>query len=377
LHPLIERALDADPSVAGPATATLFRDVVEPLSDSFDPAQVEAYVNLFAPALGEGLAERYRRIRAPQRFSGADPAQVVVLSRVTLGADAAITSVMLDAIKKRFRRAVILLAGARKAWELFEADPRIGHLDVPYPRAGTLRDRLAAVEPLRTAVSSSEAIVVDPDSRLTQLGLLPVCDEDRYYFFESRAYGADGEDSLVALARRWAAGTFEVEAYPYISPAPCADAPEVTISLGVGENPRKRIADPFESSLVRALSDRDVLIDQGAGGEEAERVARAIAGCPRARTWDGSFAGFAARIARSRLYIGYDSAGQHAAAALGVPLATIFAGFPSERMLHRWRPSGKGPIEVVRLDDPSPADALERTLAAIRRLAPFPAPSSR
>ena len=35
------------------------------------------------------------------------------------------------------------------------------------------------------------SIVIDPDSRLTQLGLLPICREEDYYFFESRSFGAD------------------------------------------------------------------------------------------------------------------------------------------------------------------------------------------
>ena len=34
-----------------------------------------------------------------------------------------------------------------------------------------------------------QSIVVDPDSRLTQLGLVPVCADERYYFFESRTFG--------------------------------------------------------------------------------------------------------------------------------------------------------------------------------------------
>ena len=33
-----------------------------------------------------------------------------------------------------------------------------------------------------------------------------------------------------------------------------------------------------------------MLIDKGAGGEEAERVERAIAGLPNIRCWNGSFA---------------------------------------------------------------------------------------
>jgi ADP-heptose:LPS heptosyltransferase len=115
----------------------------------------------------------------------------------------------------------------------------------------------------------------------------------------------------------------------------------IAVSLGVGENPAKRIPDPFEERLLALLGEggRPLWIDRGAGGDEAARVTRAAERSgARAKFWDGSFAGFAGIIAASRLYVGYDSAGQHAAAACGVPLICIFAGFPVPRMFHRWRP---------------------------------------
>jgi ADP-heptose:LPS heptosyltransferase len=77
------------------------------------------------------------------------------------------------------------------------------------------------------------------------------------------------------------------------------------------------------------------------------------------RTHDGAFAPFAAEIARSRLYIGYDSAGGHVASACGVPLISIFAGFPSERFVQRWRPGGT----VIREDQP---DVLGMVRAALK-----------
>jgi len=87
-------------------------------------------------------------------------------------------------------------------------------------------------------------------------------------------------------------------------------------------------------------------------------VERAVArsGVP-ATFWDGSFAGFASIIAASRLYVGYDSAGQHVASAAGVPLVTIFAGFPTLRMFHRWRPTSG---TVIRVDEPDPDAILAR-----------------
>jgi ADP-heptose:LPS heptosyltransferase len=342
----------------------LFRVVAEGLADRFEPALCDTYAALFAEAIAPGesaaLVERYRRVRVPRAITGA-PQTVFVLSRVTLGADVAVTSVILDAAKRRFPEAAIYLVGPRKNWELFAADPRILHLPVNY-RRGTLRERLASGPELRAVLASPDSIVIDPDSRLTQLGLLPVCPEECYYFFESRAYGGDGDDPLPVLTRRWAEQIFgipDARAFVAVAQTSGPSQPGIAISLGVGENPAKRIADPFEAELLALLarSGLPLAIDEGAGGEEAARVDRAIARSgTTVQTWSGSFAGFASIIADSRLYVGYDSAGQHVAAACGVPPIAVFAGFSCARMFARWRPAGR----VIRVEDPDPARVLEQ-----------------
>jgi ADP-heptose:LPS heptosyltransferase len=366
--------------IADDCSRDLFRVVAEGLADRFEPALCDTYAALFSEALAavepelnaQALLARYRKIRKPRVFQGEDVSDVFVLSRVTLGADVAITSVVLDAAKQRFPDARIFLVGSRKSWELSEADARIEHLPVAYPRSGSLHERLEGWRVLRSSVSQPRSITIDPDSRLTQLGLAPVCADEDYYFFESRAYGGDGDESLGTLTKRWVSETFGVgQSRAYIAPKQAnAGEPAITVSLGVGENPAKRIGDPFEAELLAALARRGVpvLIDKGAGGEEAERVERALPRSDNIRCWEGSFAGFASAIAGSRLYIGYDSAGQHVAAACGVPLVSIFAGFPTPRMLERWRPTGPGPIEVVRVDNQSPKQVLELALQAIERL---------
>ena len=344
-----------------------FRVVVEGLADRFEPALCDAYAALFAEAIAPGesaaLVERYRRVRVPRLISS-EPRAVFVLSRVTLGADVAVTSVILDAAKRRFPDAAIHLVGPRKNWELFAADPRIQHLSVTY-RRGTLRERLAAGPELRAALARPDSIVIDPDSRLTQLGLLPVCPEERYFFFESRAYGGDGDDPLPVITRRWAEQVFGVPgATPFVAlrrPDGMPAASGIAISLGVGENPAKRIGDPFEAECLALLarSGLPLTVDRGAGGEEAGRVEAAVAASgAKVTQWNGSFAGFASIIAESRLYCGYDSAGQHVAAACGIPLISVFAGFACPRMFARWRPSGS----VIRVDRPRP----ERVLAQVR-----------
>jgi ADP-heptose:LPS heptosyltransferase len=98
------------------------------------------------------------------------------------------------------------------------------------------------------------------------------------------------------------------------------------------------------------------------GGEEAKRVTAAAeaSGCmDRIRFWEGSFAGFASIISQCDFYAGYDSAGQHAAAAAGVPLVSFFAGAPSERFRQRWSPAGRGRIQVIDCDSRAPGEALK------------------
>ena len=72
-----------------------------------------------------------------------------------------------------------------------------------------------------------------------------------------------------------------------------------------------------------------IVLDRGAGGEEAERVDALVAKIAQPellQVHDGSYASFASHIAQSHLYVGYDSAGQHVAAAAGVPLGFHFYG---------------------------------------------------
>jgi len=369
--------------VEEPGGQALFGILVEGLADRFEPRLCDVYARLFSQAVAHVaenvdpalLVARYQRVRRPRPILG-DPHRVFVLSRVTLGADVAVTSVLLAAAKQRFPHAEIVFVGPRKNYELFAGDPRLRHADLAYPRGG-LRQRLAVWGPLEALLAAPGSVVIDPDSRLTQLGLLPVCPEDSCHLFESRAYGGETDLALPELAAAWAEETFGVSgARPYIAPKRSAGdgtsdadlvAGDFAVSLGVGENPAKRIPDPFEERLLALLAARGapLVIDKGAGGEEAARVDRAVGRSGvKAAFWEGSFAGFAAIIAASRLYVGYDSAGQHVAAACGVPLVSIFAGFPAPRMFHRWRPTGER-ATVIRVDRPDPLETLERVRAAI------------
>lgn len=324
-----------DRAIAEEEGRTLLSGVVEPLADSFDPRLCDVYDRLFRQVIERVCPDLVPRLRRGQASTFPFVAErVYVLSRITLGADVAVTSVLLDAAKRRYPSAKIVFVGPRKNYELFEADPRISHREIAYARGGSLRDRLRA----SAALWFDDGLVLDPDSRLTQLGLIRVCPDDRYRFFESRSFGGNGNERLPELAARWAD---DPAAQPYVAPRPASGAAfDITVSLGVGENPGKRLDDEFERELLRliAATGATVLVDKGGSATERERVERALT--PGMRTHDGAFAPFAAEIVRSKLFVGYDSAAGHVASACGIPLISIARGFVSERMAARWRPLG-------------------------------------
>lgn len=361
--------------LAAAETSELFGELIEPLSDAFSPAFTAAYNDLFSrllaavapPFAAAELLNRHAQLCASR--PSFTPSRVVVLSRVTLGADIAVTSTFLAAALTRWPDAEILFAGSSKNHELFAGNPRIELLPVKYVRTGPLADRIAAGLGLAAKLDRPGTLVIDPDSRLSQLGLLPLATPENTLYFPSRSLGDDG-DSLVAITKRFVKESLGVDASPFLQPPAPEWVPkaEVAISFGVGENPAKRLDDEFELRLVQSLLDggHTVLLDSGAPGTEESARAQHIAGTARGPLliWEGSFAPFAAAITRSRLYIGYDSAGQHVAAAAGVNRITVFAGYPNERFLARWRPDGAGQSIVI----PASSGALADTLAAAARL---------
>jgi len=331
---LLDQALDVD---EGRAFLSI---VVECLGDLFEPRLCEVYDRLFSEAIARVSPDLMPRVR-PAPKTGAPPAEidrVYVLSRVTLGADVAVTSVLIDAAKRRYPEAEIVFVGSRKSYELFGADPRVRHFPAPYARSGSLKDRLDA----SGSLWFDDGIVIDPDSRFTQLGLLSVSDDRNYFLFPSRSYVYERRERLPDLAACWAEEVFGVrDAKPYVAPHTSGDEPaEITVSLGVGGNDSKRIGGDFECELLRifAGTGRSVLVDKGGDQAERERVERVLQ--PGMRSHEGTFAAFASLVRRSKLFVGYDSAGGHVASACSVPLISIAKGFASDRMAARWRPKG-------------------------------------
>ncbi|MFQ6014979.1 MAG: glycosyltransferase family 9 protein [Anaerolineae bacterium] len=426
---LCEIATLDDEGLAKPGLKGIFPFLVERLSDSFNPEYCPLYDRAFAQVVefcrhlpagkaldtelrrfglmtGQDLLDRKARIKELRgRF---DPSlkgiiqKVFVLSRVTLGAEIAVTSVVLAKMRQTFPSAELVLLAAPRMRELFGGDARVKVREIQYENSGGLIERLnswldvvKAIDDEKRGLGPDQYLIVDPDSRLTQLGLLPLVeDESRYYFFESRGYRKAGIGCISQLTVSWLnelLGTDD-ELYPYVSLLKehrtfgkqlCQrlrreGAPYlVSTNFGVGGNMRKRIPDPFEERLLLSLIDDGavVIMGKGVGEEELSRANRLIdrlrergkvvtevdegnaSDILRAEairsdvvTWEGRLGIFCALIAESDEYIGYDSAGQHIAAALGVPTVDIFADSTYPLISERWRPYGKGMVKVVKAD---------------------------
>jgi ADP-heptose:LPS heptosyltransferase len=461
---LVDLASSQNPKTAKAATDALFASLVERLADSFEPPAVLLYNRLFAQIIQrvrqtpqgqpldaalasfalhtEGdLITRAEQLRYVRKYPDTEVAKrrvqlIAVLSRVTLGADVAITSIILERLKREFPNARLVLIGNAKAAELFGGDARLTFGEISYKRAGTLTARLLAwldvlgsVQGLFEGLEADEYLIVDPDSRLTQLGLLPLSRQPRfctdqatkaeirheYLFFPSREFGHPASHSLGQLTAIWLKAVFGGDDAGYSElHLKRADLergtalvkqfrgqsrrPVIAINYGVGENRAKRISDEFERGLVAGLlqNGAKLIFDQGAGVDELRRNDQVVAEARRLSrdgqavrvtefdemtldtladvspgdadilVWRGRIGLFAALIAASDLYIGYDSAGQHLAAALSVPCVNVFAGFTSPRMAERWRPTGRAETRIIVVDTLNrPADSKEVLSAAL------------
>ena len=300
---------------------------------------------------------------------------VYVLSRVTLGADIKIVSPILAAMKKaRFPGARIVFVANRKSAELFQADPRIEHLNADYPRSGPVSSRLAFAEELRSRLQGENCDGGGSGFAHDAVGIdSAVRTGESYFHFPSRTSGIHSSN-LTDLVRAWLREAFDADGSAYIAPRTelvDGPGPRAAVNLGVGENDSKRVAGDFEAGLLDVLGTRyeTIWVDRGAGGAEAHRVTAAVeASCvaDRVRFWEGGFAGFASILSQCDFYVGYDSAGQHAAAAAGVPLISIFAGAPSERFRHRWSAAGNGEINCVVADGKTPEEVLNEFVTLLK-----------
>lgn len=408
-------------AAAGAAAAALFGIVIEGLCDDFEDLQAGTYNRVMAQVLGycrrlpagkdldrrlaaSGLRDsgdllaRVEGLRAAAPIAPPEaPRRILFLSRMTIGADVAVTSVLVRRFGNAFPEADLVLVGDPKLAQVFGGNRRLRFRPLEYARRGALLERFGAWHRVAEVVEEESrdgaTWVVDPDSRLTQLGILPVAAPGRYLFFNSRA-DAPGSPrlSMSELANAWA----DRAAGPASPVFPAVWLPEplkeggralagalrgqgarqiVAVNLGVGGNPRKRVGGGFEERLLAYLLEDPqtvVVLDKGMGAEELDLTGSLLRSLAARGTAVGEsrfgeappplghghgilalecgIGELAAAIAASDEYVGYDSAGQHIAAALGVPACTVFAGSNNPRFVRRWRACGPGKVKVVHVD---------------------------
>ncbi len=421
---LCELNASGDATHASIGLEALFPNLIEKLNDAFFPPYCNLYDRVFTQVIsffrrlpegrqldealtGFGLDNEVALLRRKRSLNPRKckilPTRplkkIIFLSRVTIGADIAVTSVIMAHFKQQFPKAELVFIGASKLNQLYGGDPQIFIREISYSRGGNLLSRLetwlqlvAAIKVEIANLHPEQFCIIDPDSRLTQLGLLPLLQKpdecQSYFFYPSRDYNHPQYHKLGQLAAQWSKDIFgnEETLFPFIAiPSKnldfgrqvlCTlknmdDRPIVCLSFGVGGNPIKRVSEEFEVGLVLALSQKTkLIIDSGVTPEEQEQVHKLLLELASSgktfvtldensqstqvintRTdgliWRGSIGTFASLMVGSDLYIGYDSAGQHIAAALRIPTLTVFMNSGSHQFPLRWQPSGAGRIKTI------------------------------
>lgn len=406
-------------------TGALFGIVIEKLCDDFEELQTETYNRLIAQIVtllrqlpsGEALNQQlnqfglqtrqqlYDRIESirsnsdKRRKRTKSPKKVLVLSRVTIGADIAISSVICQRLNHQFPDAELVLVGSNKLQQIYADNPGVRILPLQYQRHGNLLERFSYWLELCKLIDQeigdlphNEVLLFDPDSRLTQLGVLPIIDSDSYFFFNSR--GKDNypkKISIAELTNFWLnsvlgpgpfyfpavwpdQGSMEIANNAALSMYNNGIKQIISLNYGTGGNVRKRLEDDFEEKLTLALlaqPDTAILLDFGFGEEETTRNnsildAAKKAGLPVQKCCfselknnkdlrgiiavECNIGEVSSLIAHSDEFIGYDSACQHMSAALGKTTYTVFAGSNNVRFIRRWTACGSSTSEIVFVD---------------------------
>lgn len=444
-HPLLLAAdvlacaADADDeATAKTGLAALFAGMVEPLNDGFRPAGRVVYARCFGRVLWQvaqrhadlavglerhgirsehDLLARHTGLRNPHRHITLpdEPRRIAVLSRVTLGADVALTSVLLQHLSQRWPNAELLLVGDGKLQGLLGGMHGLRIVPLAYARRGALRERLRTWLALSMALhAESPELLIGPDSRLDQLGLLPLLPAQSTLLWEGLHWDGQPPQRLSALLDQWCHARFSTATR---APSLSCDAnttalaerlrlafgagPLLAVKLDHGGNPAKALPRSSEVAVLRRCREQGwrILLDRGFGaaelagsdalmqelgwqpldldgsgqglGQPLEQLGPGeLAAAPVLRC-HGSIAQWAAGLAACSAALSYDSVGHHLAAALGVPLVTAFTGHADPGFAVAWRPAGPGHIAVVeiptaRKEAPHWVEQIATELAALR-----------
>ncbi|MFM1897683.1 MAG: hypothetical protein RLZZ385_2757 [Pseudomonadota bacterium] len=440
---LCDMATDPDAQAGNePASQALFGIVIERLTDEFEEPRCEDYNRVICRIIdyllrlpqARGLTNHLRRFgltEANQLLerldaltgsatlpldSAMNPKRIVLMSRLSIRADVAITSVICQRVMRRWPEAEIVVLGQGKLRQVMApGSSGLRVRDVHFPRQGTLLERCQAwqrvldvVDAEVAGLAGNEYLILDSGSSLTELGALPVSAAANYRYFSVGAAVADTASlTLVQLANRWLDVILG-------SDTPChpkvwLEQPVlllanryyqnhikrkrlVTVSLSVNGVSRRSLPLDFETRLVLALlrePGTQVILDMGLAEATRERSDHILGAAHRAgfdviqegfESIDTIEPGFkllglqcnigeiAALIERSDEFIGYDSACLLIAAALGVRTHAIVTGTNNVNYVRRWRASGPNRSDIVFHDSLSqdtgfdPDELIERLL---------------
>jgi ADP-heptose:LPS heptosyltransferase len=414
----------SDMQLNNTAASALFEIIVEELCDDYEEMPVEIYSRVMSQVItycrsvpaGTALDKRlinfgissFEELNHRSNFVHSrqykyniekTPEKIILLSRVTIGADVAILSVIIQRLAKIFPQAEIVIIGSDKLTGIFGSNSGIRIHSLNYARRGGLFERFSSWHATSEILADEmpldkeeNILLIDPDSRITQLGVLPLTHHENYLFFNSRKCVSSAKNARMAeLANRWIDTVFGVSGFSFpkiwipssvarqarnmiccIRATGCKKL--VTMNFGVGNNPRKRLDTDFEKKLlVEILKSPQtvVLLDKGFGEDELLRSESLISylqdqghQTASARLEDPEYPGIshgiisvectigeiAALIAECDEFIGYDSACQHIAAAAQTPTLTIFAGSNNKSFIRRWSACGNTQCNIVHVN---------------------------
>ncbi len=420
---LCEWSFSPKPLVAKAATSAIFGCIIEALSDDFSDhgvrignlvlirilqfiratpagAELDQLLDAFGFIDAATLLDRYQRIRQAPPLTESQlrsVKKIIVLSRVTAGADIAITNVIIQRLRKRLSEAELVLVGPAHLAEIFAFVANCRHRNFIYKNDGSLFDKMTSWPRLLEITQDEqhghqpgEVLLFDPDTRLSQLGLLPLVPDNCTCYFPSRASqtGREATQNLSFLTNHWLNHllgedltwrpnlVFQREGEGYhdfcqsLHRQGCRLV--LTINFGVGNDPRKKVHGNFEADLIQALlalPNTIVILDTGRGGLKDQWIADHLArvqnqGWPAVCLTDaeinnqavafghgliifkGALGSLGKMIDAADCFIGYDSCGQHLAAATSTPSIIVFAGAPSTRFIQRWSPDTAGNLTI-------------------------------
>ncbi len=421
------------PELNSVAARALFSIIIESLCDEFEELQTETYnrvmaqvitfcrklpagkeldrsLNDFRISCRKDLLNRIKIIRTKAKSLSRhrDIKKILILSRVTIGADVAVTSIIIQRLSERYPKAEMVLIGGGKLDEVYGGNPRIRLQKAEYEKNGGLLERLSIWQLVLNIIQQELAdcpldntILVDPDSRLSQLGVLPIIAPEHYYFFDSRSdVSFAGNMAMAQLTNAWLNKVTGKDDFRYptvwLLPEPLEKAAAlyqklknngtrrvIAINFGVGGNPRKKVGQLLEQELLLSLLQEPntvIVLDKGFGEKELH-YSNSLLEAVKQKGYsieDALFAAeldsdisrgviglqtrigeIAAIIANCDEYIGYDSACQHIAAALQIPCLTIFGGSNNMRFIRRWSAFGANSCRMVHVDTLSDPTAID------------------